>query len=259
MDLGIAGRSALVVASSKGLGKACATALAAEGVNVVINGRTEADVNATVAELSAAHPVSVRGVVADATTTAGRAALLEACPDPDILVLNGAGPPPTPFGQIDEAAWEKATRETMIAPLLLIQAVIEGMCERKFGRIVTITSAMVKSPRPLMSLSIAPRTGLTGALKGLSKQVARHNVTINQLLPERIDTGRQHQMAILAAEREGITYEQARADQAESIAAKRLGTPHEFGSACAYLCSAQASFISGQNLQLDGGSYEGVF
>jgi 3-oxoacyl-[acyl-carrier protein] reductase len=259
MDLGIRGRRALVVASSRGLGKACAAALCAEGVDVVINGRGAHDLAATATELRALNGGSVTEVLGDATTGPGRAALLEACPNPDIVVLNGSGPPPMPFTTIDEQRWIDAAHDTMIAPLLLVRSVIDGMRERRFGRIVTITSAMVKSPRPLMALSIGSRTGLTGVLKALSKEVVRDNVTINQLLPERIDTGRQHQMALLAMEREGITYEQARADQVASIAARRLGLPEEFGAACAFLCSVQASFISGQNLQLDGGSYEGLF
>ena len=146
----------------------------------------------------------------------------------------------------------------MVSPLLLVSAVIDGMIERQFGRIVTITSAMVKTPNAMMALSIGSRTGLTGVLKALSKDVAKHNVTINQILPERIDTGRQQEMARRAMEQSGITLEQAMADIANTIAAKRLGLPNEGGDACAYLCSEQASFISGQNLQLDGGSYPGL-
>lgn len=259
MDLGLRGKKAIVVASSRGLGRACAESLAREGCDVVVNGRTAQDVGRTCEEIEAAYGVAAVPVVADALTEAGRNQLLDACPAPDVLVLNGEGPPPRPFGEISEDDWRRAVDATMIAPLLIVRRVIDGMCERRFGRIVAITSAMVKSPAPLMSLSIAPRTGLTGVLKSLSKDVVRFNVTINQLLPERIDTHRQHQMALITAERQGITYEQAREQQVASIRAGRLGRPEEFGDACAFLCSAQAGYISGQNLQLDGGSYAGLF
>lgn len=259
MDLGIAGRSAILIASSRGLGRACAESLAREGVNVVINGRTEADVTQAVDELRAAHDVTVTGVVADATTADGRAALLAACPDPDIVLLNGEGPSPAMFDTLSEEQWAETAQRSMIAPLLFVQAVLPGMCERGFGRIVAISSAMVKSPNPIMSLSHGPRLGLTGVLKGLSKDVVKHNVTINQLLPERFDTGRQRQMAELAMLIKGITYEEARADIVATIKAGRLGRPEEFGDAFAFLCSANAGYMSGQNLQLDGGSYEGVF
>lgn len=257
MELGLTGRNALVLASSRGLGKACAEALAREGANIVVNGRTAEDVERTSTEL-AGYGTTVTAVVADATTADGRAALLGACPAPDILVLNGAGPPPMRFTTIDQPQWEAAVQATMISPLLLVSSVLDGMTERKFGRIIAITSAMVKTPRAVMTLSIAARTGLTGALKAVSRDVAKHNVTINQILPERIDTGRQQYMAKLAMERQGITHEQAMANMIDTIAAKRLGLPGEVGDACAYLCSDQASFISGQNLQLDGGSYPGL-
>ena len=198
MDLGIAGRSAILIASSRGLGRACAESIAREGVNLVINGRTEADVTQAVDELRAAYNVTVTGVVADATTAEGRAALLAACPDPDIVLLNGEGPSPAIFNTLTEEQWAETAQRSMIAPLLFVQAVLPGMCERGFGRIVAISSAMVKSPNAIMSLSHGPRLGLTGVLKGLSKDVVKHNVTINQLLPERFDTGRQRQMAELA-------------------------------------------------------------
>jgi 3-oxoacyl-[acyl-carrier protein] reductase len=259
MDLGIAGRSAVLIASSRGLGRACAESIAREGVNVVINGRTEADVTQAVDELRAAHDVTVTGVVADATTADGRAALLAACPDPDIVLLNGEGPSPAMFDTLSEEQWVETAQRSMIAPLLFVQAVLPGMCDRGFGRIVAISSAMVKSPNAIMSLSHGPRLGLTGVLKGLSKDVVKHNVTINQLLPERFDTGRQRQMAELAMLIKGITYEEARADIIATVNAGRLGRPEEFGDAFAFLCSANAGYMSGQNLQLDGGSYEGVF
>ncbi len=202
MDLGLRGRQAIVCASSRGLGRACATSLAREGADVVVNGRTAADVESTAASVRADKDVTVYEVVADATTAAGRAALLEACPEPDILVLNGGGPQPVGFTAIDEDAWHSALGSTMVSPLLLVADVIDGMRARGFGRIVAVTSAMVKSPNPFMSLSIGPRTGLTAALKALSKDVARDNVTINQLLPARFDSDRQEFMARAAAGRE---------------------------------------------------------
>lgn len=258
MNLGIAGRRAILLASTRGLGRACAESLAREGVHLVVNGRTASDVDRAVDELDA-HDVEVTGVVGDASTTETHDALLAACPEPDILLLNGGGPPPTPFGRIDEAALTESLRATMVSPILLLQRVVPGMCEREFGRIVTITSAMVKSPNPMMALSVGPRLGLTGVLSGLSKSVVKHNVTVNQMLPERFDTDRQQQMARLVMKLRGVTYEEARAEQEASIKAGRLGRPEEFGDAFAFLCSAQASYISGQNLQLDGGSDEGVF
>jgi len=259
MDLGIAGRSAILIASSRGLGRACAESVAREGVNVIINGRTEADVTQAVEELRAAYEVTVTGVVADATAAEGRAALLAACPEPDIVLLNGEGPSPAMFDTLSEQQWAETAQRSMIAPLMFVQAVLPGMCERGFGRIVAISSAMVKSPNPIMSLSHGPRLGLTGVLKGLSKDAVKHNVTINQLLPERFDTGRQRQMAELAMLIKGITYEEARAEMIATIKAGRLGRPEEFGDAFAFLCSANAGYMSGQNLQLDGGSFEGVF
>ena len=254
MDLGIAGRKALVCASSRGLGRACAEALAAEGVLVVINGRDATRLAETGAALRA-QGGAVTEVVADVETAEGRATLLAACPEPDILVTNNAGPTPRMFPDADEAAWLAALGANMIAPLMLIQAVLPAMRRRRFGRIINITSAMVTTPRPHMVMSAGSRAGLTAALKGVSLDVVRDNVTINNMLPERFDTDRQHFMAQKASEREGITYAQARAKQVESIAARRLGDPREFGATCAFMCSALAGFMSGQNLHLDGGSY----
>jgi 3-oxoacyl-[acyl-carrier protein] reductase len=259
MDLGLQGRTAILMASSRGLGRACAESIAREGVHVVINGRTAADVESACAHLSATYGVTATSVVGDATTTAVHDALLAACPAPDIVLLNSDGPTPTAFGDIDEARWAETVQRTMVSPLLFVRRVISGMQEREFGRIVAISSAMVKSPNPLMSLSHGPRLGLTGVLKGLSKSAVAHNVTINTLLPERFDTGRQEQMARLAMRFRGIGYDEARAEQIASIKAGRLGRPEEFGDTFAFVCSAQAGYMSGQNLQLDGGSYEGVF
>ena len=259
MDLGLRGRRAILLASSRGLGRACAESIAREGVDVVVNGRTATDVETTVDELQRAFEVDVQGVVGDSSTREVHDALVAACPEPDIVLLNGEGPSPMAFGRIDEAAMAASLQQSLIGPLMFVQRVLPGMCERRFGRIVAISSAMVKSPNPMMSLSHGPRLGLTGVLKGLSKEVAPHNVTVNQLLPERFDTGRQQQMAQLAMQFKGITYDEARAEQVASIKAGRLGRPDEFGDAFAFLCAAQSGYLTGQNLQLDGGSYEGVF
>ncbi len=258
MDLGIAGRRALVCASSRGLGKACAHALAAEGAIVVVNGRDAARLEATAEELRAATGASITAVVADLCTDAGRQRFLDACPDPDILVNNNGGPAPGRFEDWDHARWLEALEANLLAPVLLIRGVIGGMRARRFGRIVNITSAMVKAPHVAMGLSTAARSGLTAVCKGLSREVARDNVTINNLLPERIDTDRQRFMAELRAKSGGVTLEEAYKEMASTIAARRLGTPEEFGAACAFLCGAQAGFVSGQNLQIDGGSYPGV-
>jgi 3-oxoacyl-[acyl-carrier protein] reductase len=258
MDLGLTGRKAIVCASSRGLGRACARALAAEGVAVVINGRDAERLTATAEDLRAASGASVTAVVADLNTEEGRAALLAACPEPDILVNNNGGPLPGRFEDWDHGAWLAAVEANLLAPVLLIRAVVGGMRARRFGRIVNVTSAMVKAPHALMGLSTAARSALTAVCKGLSREVAADNVTINNLLPERIDTDRQRFMAHLRATMGGIPLEDAYAEMAASIAAGRLGTPEEFGAACAFLCSAQAGYISGQNLQLDGGTYPGV-
>jgi len=258
MDLGIAGRRAIVCASSKGLGKACATSLAREGVHVVINGRTPEPLAEAAEELRALGGGEVTPVLGDITTPEGRAALQAACPEADILINNNAGPPPGHYHDWTPEVWRSAIEGNMLAAIYLIQSVVDGMRERKFGRIINITSAMVKAPRPPLGLSSTARAGLTAFCKGLSREVAKDNVTINNLLPERIDTGRQVQMAKRNMKAEGITFEEARARIADSISAKRFGLPIEFGDTCAYFCSVQASFISGQNIQIDGGSYPGL-
>ena len=258
MDLGIAGRRALVCASSRGLGFACAEALAREGASVTINGRDAARLADAKARLDVVAAQPIRAVVADLNDRDGRTALLDACGDVDILVNNNGGPPPGRFEDWDEAAWLGAIEANMLPALMLIRALLPGMRTRRFGRIVNVTSAMVKSPRAPMGLSTAARTALTAACKALAPVVAPDNVTINSLLPERFDTERQQQMARLAMAARGIDYAQARAEIDASIAAKRMGRPEEFGDACAYLCSAQAGFISGQMLQMDGGSYAGL-
>jgi 3-oxoacyl-[acyl-carrier protein] reductase len=258
MDLKIKGRRAIVAASSQGLGRACALSLAEEGCEVVINGRNREKLGATAEDIRRATGAVVTPVVADLNTEDGRDRLVAACPDADILVTNNAGPPPGKLAEWDHDRWIAALEANMLAPILLIRALIPGMRERRFGRIVNITSAMVKSPLPAMGLSTAARTGLVALSKAISRDVAPDNVTINNLLPERIDTDRQRFFAMRLMDEQGISMEDARTQIADTIAAKRLGRPEEFGAACAFLCSEWASFISGQNLQIDGGSYEGL-
>ncbi|HSV47715.1 MAG TPA: SDR family oxidoreductase [Ramlibacter sp.] len=258
MDLGLAGRKAIVCASSQGLGLACAESLAREGALVYINGRHREKLEAAAAELAHRTGAQVVPVQADITTASGREALLAACPEPDILVNNNAWPPPGGLDDWTPEAWHLAVQGNMMSAIFLIQAVVRGMRQRRFGRIVSITSAMVKTPRPHMALSTASRTGLTAFAKALSLEVACDNVTLNQLLPERIDSPRQVAMTERLMAQHGLTWDAARARITDGVAARRFGTLREFGDACAYLCSAQASFISGQNLQLDGGSYPGL-
>lgn len=258
MDLGLRGRKALVCASSRGLGKACAAALLREGCEVVINGRDAVRLQSAADEMQQAYGRRPLTVQADLNTAAGRDAFLSACTEPDILVTNNAGPPPGELGDFDRAAWTAALEANLLVPIELITAVVGGMRQRHFGRIVNITSAVVKSPRLSMSLSTTARTGLTAFCKGLQREVVADNVTINNLLPQHIDTGRQQEMAHRLMAARGISFEQARALQATWVRAGRLGRADEVGDACACLCSVQASFISGQNLQIDGGSYDGL-
>jgi len=258
MDLGIKNRTAIVCASSKGLGKACALALAREGVHLTINARDAQRLEETAAEIRAASGVRVEAVVGDITLEATRNALVAACPEPDILINNNGGPLPGRFQDWDRDVWIAALDANMLAPILMIRAVVDGMVARRFGRIVNITSAMVKAPLAPMGLSAGARTGLMSFCKGLSREVAHANVTINNLLPERIDTDRQRFMAQVSASLNGHSVDEAYEQIRASIAARRLGRPEELGDACAFLCSAQAGFISGQNLQLDGGTYPGI-
>jgi len=258
MDLGITGRVAIVCASSQGLGEACARALAREGVEVFVNGRDAAKLEATARSIERTSRVTVTPVVADLDTEAGRGRLIEACPRADILVTNNAGPPPGRLEDWDHAQWLAALEANLIAPVMMIRGLLPGMQERGFGRIVNITSAMVKTPLGPMALSTTARTGLTAFCKSISKEAVRHNVTINNVLPERIDTPRQEQMAQVVMKVSGVTREEARQQQVDSIAAGRLGEASELADACAFLCSAQAGYISGQNLQIDGGSYAGL-
>lgn len=256
MDLGIQGRTALVAASSRGLGRACAEALAAEGVDVCLNGTGKESLDAAIAEMRVRYPdVKVSGVQADITTQDGRAKVLAACPMPDILVNNNAGPEPKVFLETTHGDWMKALEGNMVAALMLTHAVLPHMQARGFGRIVNITSAMVTTPRAHQALSSGARTGLTGVMKGLSRDFAKYNVTFNNLLPERFDTGRQKQLAERMMTLKGWTREEARADQISQIPAGRYGKPSEFGATCAFLCSVHAGFITGMNIHLDGGAY----
>jgi 3-oxoacyl-[acyl-carrier protein] reductase len=259
VDLGISGRRAIVCASSQGLGLACAVALAQEGVDVAINGRDEERLAAaakTVKEHAAGG--EVRAVQADITTDEGREALLSAWDEPDILITNNRGPKPIYFLDASLADLEQAMLLHYWTPLALVRAVIDGMRARKFGRIVSITSAMVASPHPSQAPSAGARTALWAVMKGLSKTVAIDNVTINQLLPQRIDSPRQIEVARAYMKEANITFEEARRMQAEDMPTGRMGLPSEFAAACAFLCSKHAAYISGTSLRLDGGDYRGL-
>ena len=259
MDLGIRGKTALVCAASRGLGRGCALSLAREGVDLVITARGREALEATAAEIASLYKVRVKSVVGDITTPQGRQAALDACPAPDILVNNAGGPPPGDFRAWDRDAWVKALEANMIAPILLIRAVVDSMIAKRFGRIVNITSGAVKQPIPELGLSNGARTGLTGFIAGLSRTTVQHNVTVNNLLPGPFDTDRLRANFEFNAKKLGKSAEELARTRAEANPAKRFGTAQEFGDACAYLCSAQAGYITGQNLLLDGGAYPGTF
>jgi 3-oxoacyl-[acyl-carrier protein] reductase len=259
MDLGIAGRRALVCASSRGLGRGCAQALADAGCEVTILARTAADVERTAQEIGQRAGRHVTWVACDITTPEGRAQALSACPQPDILVNNAGGPPPGDFRDWTREHWIRALDANMLAPIELIKATVDGMIERKFGRIVNITSSAVKAPIDVLGLSNGARSGLTGFVAGLARKVAKHNVTINNLLPGPFDTDRLASNFATRAKAGGTTVEAVRAQAAGANPTGRFGTPDEFGAACAFLCSAQASYIVGQNLLIDGGQYPGTF
>jgi 3-oxoacyl-[acyl-carrier protein] reductase len=259
MDLGIRGRKALVCAASKGLGRGCAQALAREGAAVTICARTEAAVRAAAAEIGAATGGKVGWVACDITTPQGRAAALAACPQPDILVNNAGGPPPGDFREWDREVWMRALDANMLTPIELIKATIDGMIERQFGRIVNITSSSVKAPIETLGLSNGARSGLTGFIAGLARKVARHGVTINNLLPGSFDTDRLRGNMVGRAKAAGKPLDEFLRGVENGIPAGRLGTPAEFGMLCAYLCSVHAAYITGQNLLIDGGNYPGTF
>ena len=259
MDLGIKGRRAIVCAASKGLGRGCARSLAKNGVDVFITARTASDLDATAREISAETGVEVTPVPGDITTPDGRAAVLDACPNPDILVNNGGGPPPGDFRDWDEQDWLDAVNANMITAIMLIRATVDGMIERGFGRIVNITSSSVKAPIPVLGLSNGARAGLTGFVAGIARQTVQHDVTINNILPGRFDTDRLSSGFAAAAKKSGRAVEEHREEARLQVPAKRFGQPDEFGDLCAYICSAQASFITGQNFLIDGGSYPGTY
>ena len=258
MDLGIRGKTALVCAASKGLGKGCAMSLAREGVNLVITARGREALEATAEDLRRNFQVTVSTVAGDISTEEGRQAALKACPSPDILVNNAGGPPPGDFRAWDRDSWVRALDANMITPILLIRAIVDGMIGRRFGRIVNITSGAVKHPIPELGLSNGARTGLTGFVAGLARTTAQHNVTVNNLLPGPFDTDRLRSNFEFNAKKLGKTAAELAQTRRDANPAKRFGTTEEFGDACAYLCSAQAGFITGQNLLLDGGAFPGT-
>ena len=259
MDLGIKGKTALVCAASKGLGKGCAMALAAEGVSLTITARGKEALEATAEEIRKAYGVKVVTVAGDITTPEGRAAALLPNPTPDILVNNAGGPPPGDFRDWDRDTWIKALDANMLTPIELIKSTVDAMIAKKFGRIVNITSGAVKAPIPELGLSNGARSGLTGFVAGLSRAVVKNNVTINGLLPGPFDTDRLRSNFAFNAQKLGKTPEELAAVRAAANPAGRFGTIEEFGAACAFLCSAHSGFITGQNWLLDGGHYPGTF
>jgi 3-oxoacyl-[acyl-carrier protein] reductase len=258
MDLGINGRKAIVCASSRGLGRACAQTLAQAGCEVVINGRDAEALEKTAAELRAAG-AKVHAVKADVATPEGQAALFHACPEPDILVNNNAGPPFRDFRALTRQQMIDGVIANMVVAIELTQKVIDPMVRKKFGRIVNITSGSVKMPLVGLDLSSGARAGLTAFMAGVARSVAASNVTINFLLPGAFDTERLRSNIEANAKAKGIPFEQAKADRMASIPAKRFGTPEEFGAICAFLCSAQAGYITGQSILADGGTFPGAF
>jgi 3-oxoacyl-[acyl-carrier protein] reductase len=259
MDLGIAGRKAIVCASSRGLGKACALSLAQAGCEVVINGRDAKMLEATAAEIAKATGAKVVAVAADVATPEGQKALLAACPQPDILINNNAGPPLRDFRELTRDMMIAGVTANMIVAVELIQKVIDPMIARKFGRIVNITSGAVKAPLAGLDLSSGARAGLTAFLAGVARTVADKNVTINNILPGAFDTDRLRGTLAKAAEKANKTLDQAAADRKATIPARRFGEPAEFGAAAAFLCSTHAGYITGQNLLIDGGLFPGAF
>ncbi len=258
MDLGLKGKTALVCASSKGLGRACAMSLAREGVAVTIVARTSGPLEATAEEIRTATGAEVTAVAADITTEAGRGAALGTCPNPDILINNAGGPPPGDFRDWTRDDWIKALDANMLTAIELIKATVDGMIERRFGRIVNITSSAVKAPIDILGLSNGARAGLTGFVAGIARKTVRHNVTINGLLPGPFDTDRLRGTIRAVAEKSGRSEAEVAAERMAANPAGRFGDPAEFGEACAYLCSQQAGYITGQNLLLDGGAYPGT-
>lgn len=259
MDLGIQGKKALVWGANRGLGKAAALQLAREGVDVTLLARTEAVLQNAQQDIYRQTGHRPAAVVADITTVAGRAAALAACPQPDILINNASGPTPGDFREWQREHWIAALDSMMLGPIEMIRLVVDGMSARKFGRIVNITSRSVKIPQLELGLSNSARSGLTGFVAGLSRTVVEHNVTINNILPGIFDTEGQWQHIQSLSEQTGRDFTAIQRERAAANTAKRYGRPEEFGAACAFLCAAQAGYITGQNLLIDGGSYPGTF
>jgi 3-oxoacyl-[acyl-carrier protein] reductase len=259
MELGIKGRRALVCAASKGLGRACAMSLAREGVDVTIIARGREALEQTAEDIRKASGMKVTAIAADITTAEGRAAALSACPQPDILINNAGGPPPGDFREWTREDWIKAVDANMLTPIELIKATVDGMIARKFGRIVNITSNSVKAPIEELGLSNAARSGLTGFVAGLARKTVRYNVTINNILPGQFMTDRLKTRLTVNAKAAGQTLEQYLEKRSQVIPAGRFGDPNEFGELCAYVCSVQAAFITGQNFLIDGGTYPGTY
>ena len=258
MDFQLNGKKAIVCASSKGLGRACAMALSAEGVQVWVNGRQPDTVQATADEINAAGGGNAIAVVADVTSSEGREALLDACPQPDILVNNAAGPPPGDFRDWDQADWFTAINANMYSAIDMIKRSLDGMIERRFGRIVNITSVAVKMPVGELGLSNGARAGLTGFVSGIAREPARHNVTINNLLPGYVATDRLRSLLAGRAQAAGMAEEEFMKSFSSQIPAGRPGDPDEFGAICAFLCSQQAAYLTAQNILMDGGVYPGT-
>ncbi|MDH3638274.1 MAG: SDR family oxidoreductase, partial [Gammaproteobacteria bacterium] len=241
------------------LGKACAHALAAEGVDVYINARSESALRQSAEEIAASTGAAVSPVVGDVTTERGRADLLTVCPEPDILINNAGGPPPGDFRDWRRDDWIRAIDANMLAPIEFIRATVDGMSERRFGRILNITSSAVKAPIRELGLSNGARSGLTGFVAGLARETVCHNVTINNLLPGPFATDRLRDTVAASAKREGCSADEMHARRLAGHPARRYGDPEEFGRLCAYLCSIHAGYIAGQNLLIDGGAYPGTF
>lgn len=259
MDLGISGRTAIVCASSKGLGRGCAQALAEAGCIVVVNGRDAATLEDTASQIRASTGATVIAVVADVSTRAGQDALLAAALEPDILINNNGGPPPKPFRDVSREALLEGVIQNMATPLELVQRVVDGMIARRFGRIVNITSASVLTPLTGLDVSSAARAGLTAFLSGVAREVAHANVTINNVLPGSFDTDRLKSGTARMAAIKGMTPEDFAATRKAEIPARRFGTAEEFGNVCAFLASQHAGYITGQNLLIDGGVFRGSF
>ncbi|MBV9836326.1 MAG: SDR family oxidoreductase [Alphaproteobacteria bacterium] len=259
MDLGIKGRKAIVCAASKGLGKGCAMHLAREGVDLVINARTASELEATAEEIRNATGVKVTTVAIDVTTPEGRAAVLKACPEPDIVINNAGGPPPGDFREWTRDHWIKAIDANMLTPIEFIKATVDGMMKRGFGRIVNITSSSVKAPIDVLGLSNGARSGLTGFVAGIARKTIKHGVTINGLLPGPFDTDRLRGTMAARARMNNRSFEQERDMSAAAHPAGRFGTADEFGAMCAFLCSVHAGYMTGQNVLMDGGQYPGTY